>query len=141
MSHKICGTGHGGTNKATASTNCRSGAKGSDNTVLTNGGDGSKGLGIGSEDGGSENKALTAQQWDTLVTAFEADNAVTSNTGSPPRAALQQAPRSTVYRIATRLSQMWQGNVSAGTGAAASEIFREEVARECRLMPVSRTTK
>ncbi|MGN7678596.1 MAG: hypothetical protein ACTJLL_02440 [Anaplasma sp.] len=40
MSHKICGTGHGDADKATASTNCRSGAKGgtSGSEALTNGG-------------------------------------------------------------------------------------------------------
>ncbi|MGN7679075.1 MAG: hypothetical protein ACTJLL_04965 [Anaplasma sp.] len=85
MSHKICGTGHGGESNPTASTNCRSGARGSDSggtnpVALTNGGSPTdKGLGIGSED--SDGKALTKDMYDTLVTAFDATDAVTSESG------------------------------------------------------------
>ncbi|MGN7678595.1 MAG: hypothetical protein ACTJLL_02435, partial [Anaplasma sp.] len=79
VSHKICGTGHGTANDVTNKTNCRSGAPAAAPSGKN------AGLGIGSENvttkksGGTNNgKALTGEQWDTLVKAFEADNASTA---------------------------------------------------------------
>ncbi|MGN7678433.1 MAG: hypothetical protein ACTJLL_01565, partial [Anaplasma sp.] len=83
VSHKICGTGHGTANDATASTNCRSGARGSNGGgVLTNGDScsSSEGCGISSADSATHDKALQGTEYDTLVTAFDANDAVTDNT-------------------------------------------------------------
>ncbi|MGN7678434.1 MAG: hypothetical protein ACTJLL_01570 [Anaplasma sp.] len=87
MSHKICGTGEGSKDDVTRKTNCRSGAPAATSSVTTGH---QLGLGIGSEDYNSEGngsntnkgKALTAQQWDTLVKAFEAENTSTASSSS-----------------------------------------------------------
>ncbi|MGN7661734.1 MAG: hypothetical protein ACTJLK_03875, partial [Anaplasma sp.] len=82
--HKLCGTGSGTEMDVTASTNCRSGAPTPTPTVKSGA---QLGLGIGSEDVKADTatkataKALTAQQYDTLVKAFEANDASTAGTG------------------------------------------------------------
>ncbi|MGN7678824.1 MAG: hypothetical protein ACTJLL_03670, partial [Anaplasma sp.] len=77
VSHKICGTGEGESHNVTRKTNCRSSAKGGStgSEVLTNGGDCTKGCGIGSEDSNSDGKALQGTEYDTLKVAFEATDA------------------------------------------------------------------
>ncbi|MGN7678859.1 MAG: hypothetical protein ACTJLL_03860, partial [Anaplasma sp.] len=87
VSHKICGTGEGENHTVTTRTNCRSGAPAPSGSVTTGH---QLGLGIGSEDLLTGNgatgqqdkgKALTSQQWDTLMKAFEAENVSTAESG------------------------------------------------------------
>ncbi|MGN7678189.1 MAG: hypothetical protein ACTJLL_00300, partial [Anaplasma sp.] len=123
VSHKICGTGEGESHTVTRKTNCRSGAPTPHGSETNSG---KLGLGIGSEDvvtnGNVEGKALTSKQWDTLVKAFEANDASTSTTTPPAgpasaaaatptkavKALSKRAPHLTGHRIAIRLSRMWR---------------------------------
>ncbi|MGN7661775.1 MAG: hypothetical protein ACTJLK_04080 [Anaplasma sp.] len=124
MSHKICGTGSGTEKDVTASTNCRSGApapKGSDNDVA--------GLGIGSEDvkdaSGASGKALTKDMYDTLVKAFEANDASTAGTDTNK------------YGCAVKAGNAFDGTLSSSkTSCRSSVVFT----RACEALPPCRAS-